>query len=96
MILNTTRRCILLLCGRTTQNLKFSSFIPAAHNNQWTGQESLEDDDPDICNLIRREKQRQCNGLELIASENFASRAVLEALGSCLTNKYSEGYPGAR
>jgi glycine hydroxymethyltransferase len=40
--------------------------------------------------LIQNEKQRQISGLEMIASENFTSRAVLEALGSCLTNKYSE------
>lgn len=46
--------------------------------------------------IVRKEKRRQCSGLELIASENFASRSVLEALGSCLNNKYSEGYPGAR
>lgn len=47
-------------------------------------------------NIIKKEKQRQRLGLELIASENFASCAVLEALGSCLNNKYSEGYPGQR
>lgn len=40
--------------------------------------------------LITKEKQRQISGLEMIASENFTSRGVLEALGSCLTNKYSE------
>ena len=46
--------------------------------------------------MIQNEKKRQFEGLELIASENFTSRAVMEALGSCLTNKYSEGYPGKR
>lgn len=46
--------------------------------------------------IIKKEKHRQTYGLELIASENFASRAVLEALGSCMNNKYSEGYPGQR
>jgi len=46
--------------------------------------------------LIRKEKERQRSGLELIASENFASKAVLDALGSCLNDKYSEGYPGLR
>lgn len=61
-----------------------------------TGLEPLEVSDPEVNEIIRKEKFRQTNGLELIASENFASRAVLEALGSCLTNKYSEGYPGAR
>lgn len=62
----------------------------------WTGQESLEQDDPEMWALVREEKQRQKSGLELIASENFASRAVLDVLGSCLNNKYSEGYPGQR
>jgi glycine hydroxymethyltransferase len=52
--------------------------------------------DPAICGLITREIERQENGLELIASENFVSRAVLEAMGSVLTNKYAEGYPGRR
>ncbi|XP_058413842.1 serine hydroxymethyltransferase, mitochondrial isoform X1 [Diceros bicornis minor] len=62
----------------------------------WTGQENLSDSDPEMWELLRREKDRQCRGLELIASENFCSRAALEALGSCLNNKYSEGYPGKR
>src|SRR5450631_1694461 len=52
--------------------------------------------DPQIADLIRREAERQEEGLELIASENFVSRAVLEAAGSVLTNKYAEGYPGRR
>lgn len=62
----------------------------------WKGTEPLSEDDPEIWNLIQEEKHRQTCGLELIASENFASRACLEALGSCLNNKYSEGYPGLR
>lgn len=52
--------------------------------------------DKDIFNLIADEKDRQIQGLELIASENFVSPAVLEAAGSVLTNKYAEGYPGKR
>jgi glycine hydroxymethyltransferase len=56
----------------------------------------LDEVDPQIHALIRREVARQEEGLELIASENFASRAVLEAMGSELTNKYAEGYPGRR
>jgi glycine hydroxymethyltransferase len=52
--------------------------------------------DPTIAGLIGKELRRQQEGLELIASENFTSRAVLEAMGSCLTNKYAEGYPGKR
>lgn len=52
--------------------------------------------DPDIHEIMEKEKVRQFKGIELIASENFVCRAVLEALGSHLTNKYSEGMPGAR
>jgi len=62
----------------------------------WTGKESLAEDDKEIWSLIQEEKKRQTTGLELIASENFCSKAALEALGSCLNNKYSEGYPGQR
>lgn len=52
--------------------------------------------DPEIFNLIQKEAERQRNGLEMIASENYVSKAVLEAQGSILTNKYAEGYPGKR
>ncbi|HEY7283950.1 MAG TPA: serine hydroxymethyltransferase [Vicinamibacterales bacterium] len=57
---------------------------------------SLEETDREIADAIRNERHRQNTGLELIASENFVSRAVLEAAGSVLTNKYAEGYPGRR
>src|SRR3954470_12414548 len=57
---------------------------------------ALRDADPDIARLIDREIERQSEGLELIASENFVSPAVLEAMGSVLTNKYAEGLPGKR
>lgn len=56
----------------------------------------LHESDPELCDLIEQEKARQQNSLVLIASENFTSKAVLDALGSVLSNKYSEGYPGAR
>ena len=59
-------------------------------------QQSLAASDPDIANAIRNETKRQAEGLELIASENFVSSAVLEAAGSVMTNKYAEGYPGKR
>jgi glycine hydroxymethyltransferase len=49
-----------------------------------------------IFDLIKKEQHRQTSGIELIASENFVSQAVLDAMGSCLTNKYAEGYPGKR
>src|SRR5262245_26595380 len=57
---------------------------------------TLAESDPAIAQAIRDELHRQNSGLELIASENFVSRAVLEAAGSILTNKYAEGYPGRR
>src|SRR5215468_7858032 len=57
---------------------------------------TLADADPEIADAIGHELTRQNDGLELIASENFVSRAVLEAAGSVLTNKYAEGYPGRR
>jgi glycine hydroxymethyltransferase len=57
---------------------------------------NLAQTDPEIADAIRHELQRQEEGLELIASENFVSPAVLEAAGSVLTNKYAEGYPGKR
>ncbi|MGH9329266.1 MAG: serine hydroxymethyltransferase, partial [Vicinamibacterales bacterium] len=57
---------------------------------------ALKDTDPEVAQAIRNEVHRQNSGLELIASENFVSRAVLEAAGSVLTNKYAEGYPGRR
>jgi glycine hydroxymethyltransferase len=56
----------------------------------------LADTDPEIARALRDEAQRQHRNLELIASENFVSEAVLEAVGSVLTNKYAEGYPGKR
>ena len=56
----------------------------------------LAERDPEVARLIAAETRRQEGGLELIASENFTSRAVLEAMGSPLTNKYAEGLPGKR
>jgi glycine hydroxymethyltransferase len=59
-------------------------------------QRSLAEADPEIADAIRNETKRQAEGLELIASENFVSTAILEAAGSVMTNKYAEGYPGRR
>ncbi|MCX6545499.1 MAG: serine hydroxymethyltransferase [Acidobacteria bacterium] len=67
-----------------------TSALVAAHRR------SLRDTDPDIAQAICDETDRQTSGLELIASENFVSSAVLEAAGSVFTNKYAEGYPGRR
>ncbi|MGH9093751.1 MAG: serine hydroxymethyltransferase, partial [Acidimicrobiales bacterium] len=57
---------------------------------------NLVDEDPELADILARELERQNTGLQLIASENFTSPAVLAATGSVLTNKYSEGYPGKR
>src|SRR5947207_5759451 len=57
---------------------------------------TLTETHPQIADLVTKEEQRQASTLELIASENHVSKAVMEAAGSCLTNKYAEGYPGAR
>lgn len=58
--------------------------------------DNLSEADPELYALIRKEKSRQTRGLEMIASENFTSLAVLQTLSSCLHNKYSEGLPGQR
>ena len=58
--------------------------------------QSLARTDPEIAQAVRNETRRQGAQLELIASENFVSEAVLDALGTVLTNKYAEGYPGRR
>ncbi|XP_069124280.1 LOW QUALITY PROTEIN: serine hydroxymethyltransferase-like [Argopecten irradians] len=64
--------------------------------DRWNMTTDIRDEDPEISQIIIKEKERQRKGLELIASENFTSKAVHQALGSCLTNKYSEGQPGQR
>ncbi len=63
--------------------------------NAWMSR-SLTEADPEIAQAIAHEAERQHDGLELIASENFVSQAVLQAAGSVFTNKYAEGYPGKR
>jgi glycine hydroxymethyltransferase len=68
----------------------------AATRKQISSNRSLAEVDPQIAEAIEHEALRQFENIELIASENFTSRAVMEAQGSCLTNKYAEGYPGRR
>src|SRR5450432_4897514 len=70
----------------TAASIRSNSFFSA----------SLADADPEIARAIELELGRQRDGIELIASENIVSRAVLEAQGSVMTNKYAEGYPGRR
>jgi glycine hydroxymethyltransferase len=67
---------------------------PAPHSRFFSA--SLTDSDPELAGMVDRELKRQQDEIELIASENMVSRAVLEAAGSVLTNKYAEGYPGNR
>ena len=62
----------------------------------WKVNVPLADSDPELHGMIVEEKQRQKSGLEMIASENLTSLPVLECMGSCLHNKYSEGQPGQR
>ena len=71
---------------------------PATTEQRWPGFFSapLAEVDPDVAHAVRAELGREQDGIELIASENIVSRAVLEAQGSVLTNKYAEGYPGKR
>lgn len=89
----------MLLSQRILKNIRRFSSINIMEksisllNNQ---SKNLLDTDYELFNLIEEEKNRQRNGLELIASENFTSKSFMECLGSILTNKYSEGYPGKR
>lgn len=83
--------CSQVLVKRAFQNQSKmgDSAVKSLNVNLW-------DSDPELFDLIKKEKKRQCSGLEMIASENFTSKAVLQCLGSCLSNKYSEGLPGQR
>ncbi|CAI0452467.1 unnamed protein product [Linum tenue] len=84
-----------LVTGRPPSSVSVP--IPEAEGDTSGFQDhALNDADPEVHDIIRKEKDRQFKSLELIASENFTSRAVMEAVGSCLTNKYSEGLPGKR
>jgi len=78
---------------RATPAMEPKSNTPS---NVSTHKPSLAEADPDIFQAVQNEYARQRDNIELIASENFTSRAVMEAQGSCLTNKYAEGYPGKR
>eukprot|EP00965_Chrysotila_dentata_P147172 4859380-Pleurochrysis_carterae.AAC.3 len=98
----------LVVCGQNTLCMASTTsycchllFVPPCANFSQTtmavlGEAGLKDWDPEIYNLVVSEKKRQVHGIELIASENFTSKSVMECLGSCMTNKYSEGMPGAR
>lgn len=92
-------KVLFSLGGRVQQASSSFYFAPstlASVRSKWTGNEPLAQEDPEMLDLIMQEKDRQRRGLELIASENFCPKAPLEVSGSCLINKYSEGYPGQR
>jgi len=95
---NSTAECIKILHaflesrfegGRHERRIKKIEDMPDTHT-------SLESIDPSIAQIVQKERQRQQEHIELIASENFTSPAVMAAQGSVLTNKYAEGYPGRR
>mmetsp|Transcript_17432 Transcript_17432/g.25847 ORF Transcript_17432/g.25847 Transcript_17432/m.25847 type:complete len:111 (-) Transcript_17432:15-347(-) len=69
---------------------------PSFIKNAKQGNSQLSEQDKEVWDILMDERERQVSGIELIASENFVSGPVLEALGSIMTNKYSEGLPGAR
>jgi len=84
----------IFLLNKLTK-VAINSFFGSAKKPIFT-KKSIMQKDKQIFDLINKEKERQMHGIELIASENFVSPQVLEAMGSVLTNKYAEGYPGAR
>uniref|UniRef100_A0A336L6X1 Serine hydroxymethyltransferase n=1 Tax=Culicoides sonorensis TaxID=179676 RepID=A0A336L6X1_CULSO len=86
---NFSKSLVVNLSYSKPLSCKMSGNAKLLHNNLW-------DQDPELMDLIKKEKQRQKCGLEMIASENFTSKAVLQSLSSCLHNKYSEGLPGQR
>src|SRR5258706_3911326 len=89
------RRGAAMSAGYTrSQNWSVTNMTQSA--NQAPPARPLAEADPEIFDLIRQETERQNTRLELIASENFVSEAILEAAGTILTNKYAEGYPGKR
>ena len=95
-------RAVYIECKRTIQKALPSVLKminqPAmtSHTEDKHSSTALAAIDPEIASAISKENERQFEHIELIASENFTSRAVMEAQGSCLTNKYAEGYPGRR
>ncbi|KAE8675808.1 Serine hydroxymethyltransferase [Hibiscus syriacus] len=93
--LNSVKPCRAQLEGSLVTGRSSSSPSVPVLENRFVDH-GLSEADPELCSIISKEKERQFKSLELIASENFTSRAVMEAVGSCLTNKYSEGLPGKR
>lgn len=91
------KKCLLSFSNKGFLNLKKSFFTSkSTFKPMFFDDSTLKDSDKELYSLIRKEQERQFVGLELIASENYASRSVLELNGSVLSNKYSEGQIGAR
>jgi glycine hydroxymethyltransferase len=91
------RRSLSALLAKDISSLSRSSRRMASNGgSKWILNQTLQESDPDLYKLVVKEKSRQTRGLEMIASENFTSVSVLQALSTCLHNKYSEGYPGQR
>ncbi|XP_035825669.1 serine hydroxymethyltransferase, mitochondrial [Aplysia californica] len=95
MLTRNTMQCVKRSNKCLIQRMKSLPRVTWARS-VWTGRESIEEEDPEVFSLISKEKIRQSSGLELIASENFTTRSVLEVISSCLHNKMAEGYPGNR
>merc|ERR1711939_592643 len=90
---------VCLSCRARVRSLSSTASLRAAGNGEAQNTlmgEHLKDADPEIYEILQREIKRQKHFINLIPSENFTSQAVLDALGSVMQNKYSEGYPGAR
>lgn len=83
-LIQSSSKCFQL--QKACLSSKMGDFL---HANVWEA-------DPELFEIMKKEKKRQLRGLEMIASENFTSLSVLQCLSSCLHNKYSEGLPGAR
>ena len=81
---------------RPDLSILYFRFYPKAMADCWKVNVPLAESDPEVHDIILSEKERQRSGLEMIASENLTSLPVLECMGSCLHNKYSEGQPGQR
>lgn len=92
MALTATRAMLSRAVGRS----RALTTATASQERIVYGSKALADHDPEMHSLLQQESYRQRSGLELIASENFTSHSVMEVMGSCLINKYSEGLPGAR
>jgi glycine hydroxymethyltransferase len=80
----------------TLSRLPIARGVGTRFSSNFALNKSLQETDAELFSLIEQEKKRQQSSLVLIASENFTSKAVLDALGTVMSNKYSEGYPGGR